>query len=401
MKQRKIVNGQFYYNAVSKGIFRDSVTNNQVPKRRWKEPGGRGAGPGKPKQARPGAAQLWGLAVKAKGELESKQEPETANSGDTIEVKLGGRTYKERVLQVLSNGDAIVDIFGEKTLKPGEYRIIKHKGKKTAAKLPEQSTRQKRAARKSNGIGKLAKAIRSEMKNQYASYASRTRSAVKNFDTTEQDKSLPEFFQVQRPVLLSFKDWVAGGYYLPKIEYHQYDSPFLNAEAVDNIYDAYTELTNPGIHIYKNLPTRYQSDDAAYEEFGSTSLIKDIEYVFSQPYLEDIAKDLGIEPYFLSIEKESMKSGRTKPYEYNIETKEITRYKGEPKKLNYVIIPKKMIADKFKENPGKLILSVKKLLGFIDESNEAAVQEFISMAKDAARNLTEEGINPSPKSISK
>ena len=59
---------------------------------------------------------------------------ETANRGDTIEAELGGRTYKERVLQVLSNGEIVVDIFGEKKLKPGEYRIIKRKGENPEAK---------------------------------------------------------------------------------------------------------------------------------------------------------------------------------------------------------------------------------------------------------------------------
>lgn len=88
---------QRYYSAVSSGIFRERVSNaiqndgqkfldaidigdiaaldrliKKYANDASRDQGGIGAGPGKVKQARAGAAQLWSLAVDAKGKLEAE-----------------------------------------------------------------------------------------------------------------------------------------------------------------------------------------------------------------------------------------------------------------------------------------------------------------------------------------
>ena len=91
----KKINKQDYYNAVSSGILKDIVSKSvqkdgqklldaidseniavidsliqKYHKDAGRDQGGVGAGPKKTKQARRGAAQLWGLAVKAKADIE-------------------------------------------------------------------------------------------------------------------------------------------------------------------------------------------------------------------------------------------------------------------------------------------------------------------------------------------
>lgn len=63
-----------------------------------------------------------------KPEISEKAEP-----GDTIEVELGGRTWKERVLKVLPDGQAEIDVFGRKYIPFGKYKILERKRKPVLA----------------------------------------------------------------------------------------------------------------------------------------------------------------------------------------------------------------------------------------------------------------------------